>query len=94
MRSSWRARTTRLRCLARCSRKLRSAARHAGVTWARQVAMYVVRRATGKPLMEIGRYFGGRDHTTVIHALAKVERRMEDDPTTRREIERWVKEAK
>ncbi len=74
-------------------KKMRSKVRHAEVTWARQVAMYVGRMVTGKPLMEIGRYFGGRDHTTVIHALAKVEARMKEDPTTRREIERWVKEA-
>ncbi|QVL31207.1 hypothetical protein KIH39_20510 [Telmatocola sphagniphila] len=75
-------------------RKMRSQARHAGVTWARQVAMYLARQVTDESLVAIGRYFGGRDHSTVLHALTKVSERMKDDPTIRREIERWVQEAK
>lgn len=74
--------------------KLKSATRQANVAWARQVAMFVARRATGRPLMEIARYFKRRDHTTVLHALAKVEARMAEDPAIRRQVERLLTEAK
>jgi chromosomal replication initiation ATPase DnaA len=39
----------------------------------RQLAMYVVRQLTGASLQEIGRQFGGRHHTTVLHSIKKVE---------------------
>ena len=39
----------------------------------RQIAMYLARQLTACSLTEIGRHFGGRDHTTVIHAIRKVE---------------------
>lgn len=41
----------------------------------RQLAMRLAREFTGKSMPNIGRYFGGRDHTTVIHAIRAVERR-------------------
>ena len=49
---------------------------HAGP---RQVAMYLARHLTDKSFESIGRYFGGRDHTTVIHAVKTVERKLADD---------------
>ena len=39
----------------------------------RQVAMYLAKQLTSRSLPEIGRKFGGRDHTTVMHAVRKVE---------------------
>jgi len=39
----------------------------------RQVAMFLSKALTSKSLPEIGRRFGGRDHTTVIHAVKKIE---------------------
>jgi chromosomal replication initiator protein len=45
----------------------------------RQIAMYLARKHTGLSLPEIGRRFGGRDHTTVIHAVKKVKARMQED---------------
>ena len=39
----------------------------------RQVAMFLAKTLTSKSLPEIGRRFGGRDHTTVIHAVKKIE---------------------
>ena len=39
----------------------------------RQIAMYLSKTCTTKSLPEIGKLFGGRDHTTVIHAVKKVE---------------------
>jgi chromosomal replication initiator protein len=43
------------------------------VTVPRQVAMYLIRELLDMPLVEIGRQFGGRDHSTVIHSIQKVE---------------------
>lgn len=46
----------------------------------RQVAMYLSRKATKCSLPEIGRRFGGRDHTTVMHAVRQVEKLCAEDP--------------
>ena len=50
------------------------------VSWARQVAMYLTRKLTNRSLTAIGGAFGCRDHTTVMHAVRKVEERMKADP--------------
>jgi len=39
----------------------------------RQIAMYIARQLTGASLQEIGREFGGRHHTTVMHAMNRIE---------------------
>ena len=52
---------------------LMSARRSRSVARPRQVAMFLSKMLTSKSLPEIGRRFGGRDHTTVIHAVRKIE---------------------
>ena len=47
---------------------------------ARQIAMYLIRRMTKYTLNDIGKTFGDRDHSTVLHALDKVEKQMRSDP--------------
>ena len=47
---------------------------------ARQAAMYLVRRMTNLSTPDIGREFGKRDHTTVIHSLEQIEKKMKSDP--------------
>jgi len=47
--------------------------RSRGIAYPRQIAMYLARQLTDYSLPEIGEYFGGRDHTTVIHACDKIE---------------------
>ncbi len=54
----------------------------------RQIAMYLSKTLTQKSLPEIGRQFGGRDHTTVMHAIRTIERTCEIDPDYSKEIER------
>ncbi len=56
-------------------------ARH--VAWPRQEAMYRAYKETNLSLPAIGRYFGNRDHTTVMHAIKQVEKRMLEGPKPR-----------
>lgn len=53
--------------------EMHSARRARSVARPRQVAMYLAKQLTSRSLPEIGRRFGGRDHTTVMHAIRKVE---------------------
>ncbi len=53
----------------------------------RQIAMYLAKTLTPRSLPEIGRRFGGRDHTTVLHAVRKIEGLIEGDKTLADEIE-------
>jgi chromosomal replication initiator protein len=57
------------------------------VTVPRQVAMYLMRELLDLPLAQIGNHFGGRDHSTVIHSVAKVEQELETDPALRERID-------
>ena len=45
----------------------------------RQVAMYLIRRMSNYSYADIGKEFGGRDHTTVMHSIEQVEQRMNKD---------------
>jgi chromosomal replication initiator protein len=51
------------------------------LTVPRQVAMFLIRELLDLSLVEIGRLFGGRDHSTVIHSITKVEQEMRTDPS-------------
>ena len=53
----------------------------------RQVAMYLAKQLTSRSLPEIGRKFGGRDHTTVIHAVKKIEELIENDSALAEDVE-------
>ena len=52
----------------------------------RQLAMYLCRQHTEVPLARIGAELGGRDHSTVVHALTAIERRLEKDATLREDM--------
>ncbi|WP_093249943.1 chromosomal replication initiator protein DnaA [Rubrimonas cliftonensis] len=64
-----------------------SARRARAVARPRQVAMYLSKTLTSKSLPEIGRRFGGRDHTTVMHAVRKVEQLAESDAQIAEDVE-------
>ncbi len=67
--------------------ELLSAGRTARVAWPRQVAMYLARELTGESLPAIGRQFGGRDHTTVLHAWRRTSARIATDDGCREAVE-------
>lgn len=50
------------------------------VAMSRHIAMYLDREMLGTPLIKIGQAFGGRDHSTVLSGIAKVEKQLKDDP--------------
>ena len=52
----------------------------------RQIAMYLIRQETQTSLIEIGQLFGGKDHSTVLHACEKIDRAINLNPSLRREI--------
>jgi chromosomal replication initiator protein len=66
---------------------LLSSRRTANVVRPRQVAMYLAKTLTLRSLPEIGRRFGGRDHTTVLHAVRKIENLVNTDSALAEEIE-------
>lgn len=57
------------------------------ITYARQVAMYLSRTLLDEPYAQIGKSFGGRDHTTVMYSVNTVEERMRENRETREELE-------
>ena len=68
-------------------RDLRGKSRRRAVVVARDVAVYLCRQLTRDSLTRIGEYFGGRDHTTVLHACRKAEELLRADPATRHAID-------
>ena len=66
---------------------LASKRRTKDLTVPRQVAMYLIKETLGTSLVRIGELFGGRDHSTVIHSIRKIERELEHDPELRSQIQ-------
>jgi len=64
-----------------------SARRARAVARPRQVAMYLAKQLTPRSLPEIGRKFGGRDHTTVMHAIRRIEELRALDMTLNEDVE-------
>ena len=61
--------------------------RHRAVAHPRMVAMYLARRLTGLSYPQLGQLFGGRDHTTVISSVRKIDRCCQTDVATRTTVE-------
>jgi chromosomal replication initiator protein len=66
---------------------LRSKARIKSLTVPRQIAMYLAREMLQMQLVEIGQSFGGRDHSTVIHSVEKVQKQLQRDRVFRERVE-------
>jgi chromosomal replication initiator protein len=71
---------------------LLSSSRVAHLAWPRQVAMYLSRELTDQTLPAIGRAFGGRNHTTVMHACKRTAERMAADPEAYAAVDRLTRE--
>lgn len=73
---------------------MRSARRSRNIAFPRQVAMYASKKLTDRSLPDIGEHFGGKDHTTVLHAVRKIERMMQESADFKEEIERLLAQIK
>jgi chromosomal replication initiator protein len=66
--------------------ELLSSTRTARIAWPRQLAMYLARELTEESLPAIGRHFGGRDHTTIMHACRRTSARIASDNASREAV--------
>lgn len=66
---------------------LRSKSRDKKIVQARQVVIFMMKKLTGKSLRSIGDFLGGRDHSTVLHALTRIEEQMSSSPSFRQYIQ-------
>lgn len=64
------------------------------IVFARQVAMYLSRELTNFSLPEIGGFFGGKDHTTVLHSYKKIKQRLSDNSGLRIDMEKVIQSIK
>ncbi|MCE5301343.1 MAG: chromosomal replication initiator protein DnaA [Spirochaetia bacterium] len=73
---------------------LSSRKRPENIATARQIAMYITRNLTDYSLVQIGQYFGGKDHTTVMHAINKIEKLIKTDEKFKTQFEELVTRIK
>ena len=66
---------------------LKAKNRTKAVAFPRQIAMYLARQLTHASLSEVGRAFGGKDHTTVLHAVDKIQVLLQEDPKLRKAVD-------
>src|SRR6266446_5602703 len=66
---------------------MRAKNRTKAVAFPRQIAMYLARQLTHASLAEVGRTFGGKDHTTVLHAVEKIHGMLQDDPKFKKTVD-------
>jgi chromosomal replication initiator protein len=71
---------------------LQSKKRFQSITQPRQICMYLIRELTNLSLSEIGGYFGGRDHSTVIYGCDRVRKKIETDPQYRSLLDGFVRQ--
>jgi chromosomal replication initiator protein len=71
--------------------ELISARRTAGIVRPRQIAMFLAKNLTSNSLPVIGREFGGRDHTTVLHAVRKIEALRRRDENLARDLDAIIR---
>jgi len=66
---------------------MRAKTRTKAVAFPRQIAMYLARQLTHASLAEVGRAFGGKDHTTVLHAVEKIHGLSQEDPKFKKTLD-------
>ncbi len=68
--------------------------RNRAIARPRQCAMWLAKQLTTRSLPDIGRRFGGRDHTTVLHAVRRIEALKEVDPQIARDVETLLRKLR
>ncbi|MCF0242681.1 MAG: chromosomal replication initiator protein DnaA [Treponema sp.] len=73
---------------------IKSKKRDKKFSYPRQIAVYIAKELTELTYMEIGSEFGGKDHTTIIHAHEKIENQLKTDPHFQSKMQAYIKEIK
>ena len=73
---------------------LKSSSKSQNIAFPRQIAMYILKTETDLSLKQIGTFFGGKDHTTVMHAVSKIEKTKADDSNVDKIISDIVNDIK
>ena len=73
---------------------LKTRRRNKQVVFPRQIAMYLSRELTGLSLPEIGEFFGGKDHTTVLHSCKKIKEELLNNPALKERVEKVIQVIK
>ncbi len=73
---------------------LKAKRRNQNILVPRQLAMYLSRKLTNHSLPEIGSFFGGKDHTTVLHSLKKVEQNLTTNPELKNTVDKLTQQLK
>ena len=73
---------------------LKGRKRNRAISYPRQVAVYLARELTSYSLPELGEFFGGRDHTTILHAYEKISKEVKNNKSVKDLINRLVSEVK
>ncbi|HSW74117.1 MAG TPA: chromosomal replication initiator protein DnaA, partial [Candidatus Limnocylindria bacterium] len=73
--------------------ELRSKSRSKEISFARQVAMFLMKKVTNKSLRDIGDFLGGRDHSTVMHAINRVEQHAQNHVEFDQQLKRMEQEV-
>lgn len=73
---------------------IRGMRRTANISGARQTAIYVVREITGMSMEDIGKEFGGRDHSTIVYSLKAMEHNLENDRHLKETVEDIIKNVR
>jgi chromosomal replication initiator protein len=74
--------------------ELKAKKRNKTIVLPRQVAMYLSRELTDLSLPEIGQFFGGKDHTTVLHSYNKIKQELGNNPSLQEKVERIIQIVK
>ncbi|HRZ39592.1 MAG TPA: chromosomal replication initiator protein DnaA [Candidatus Omnitrophota bacterium] len=70
--------------------ELKSKKRSKNIIIPRQISMYLARKLTNLSLPEIGGFFGGKDHTTILHAYRKIEKELDENMELKKQIDRII----
>lgn len=74
--------------------ELKSTDRTKRVAYPRQIAMYIMKELTEFSLVQIGEFFGGKDHTTILHGINKIKKDMEEDKAKKNLVDNIINNIK
>ncbi len=74
--------------------ELKSSDRSKRIAYPRQIAMYIMKELTSASLIQIGEFFGGKDHSTILHGINKIKKDIEEDPAKKTLVDNIINNIK